>query len=66
VPLSSVDQDARRLGETAAQLALNIVKKREPMAPKTILLPAALVVALRLSVNCSQIALDLMGFGMAQ
>jgi LacI family transcriptional regulator len=44
VPLSSVDHEARRLGETAAQLALNIVKKREPMIPKTILLPATLVV----------------------
>jgi len=43
VPLSSIDQDAAGLGENAANLALSIVK-RKGAAPKTLVLPARLVI----------------------
>jgi LacI family transcriptional regulator len=44
VPLTSVDQDSAGLGESAARLALSIVKRKTENAPKTVLLPAKLVV----------------------
>jgi LacI family transcriptional regulator len=44
VPLTSVDQDSAGLGESAARLALSIVKKKANVAPRTVLLPAKLVV----------------------
>jgi LacI family transcriptional regulator len=45
VPLSSVDQDAIGLGENVARMALSIIKTKNASArPKTILLPARLVV----------------------
>lgn len=46
VPLSSVDQDSEGLGASAAKLALTIIKnkKKSGAAPKTVLLPAKLIV----------------------
>jgi LacI family transcriptional regulator len=44
VPLSSIDQNAAGLGENAASLALSIVKRKAGPIPKTVLLPARLVV----------------------
>lgn len=43
VPLSSVDQDAAGLGESAAKLALRIIKNKNGSAVKTVLLPTKLV-----------------------
>jgi LacI family transcriptional regulator len=43
IPLTSVDQSTAQLGETAAQLALDLVGKKIDK-PKTILLPPTLVV----------------------
>jgi LacI family transcriptional regulator len=44
VPLSSVDQDAAGLGESAARLALRIIKSKNGTPVKKVLLPATLVV----------------------
>jgi LacI family transcriptional regulator len=44
VPLSSLDQDASGLGESVARLALSIIKKKNGTPPRSILLPASLVV----------------------
>lgn len=44
VPLTSIDQDSRGLGENAAKLALNMVKKKSEVTPKTLLLGSKLVV----------------------
>jgi LacI family transcriptional regulator len=44
VPLSSVDQDAAGLGESAAKLALRIIKGKNGGPVKNVLLPAKLVV----------------------
>jgi LacI family transcriptional regulator len=44
VPLSSVDQDADGLGESAAKLALRIIKGKNGGPVKDVLLPAKLVV----------------------
>ena len=44
VPLTSIDQDSNNLGSNAAKLALNIIKRRSEAAPKTVLMPAKLVV----------------------
>lgn len=43
IPLTSLDQDAAGLGESVARLALSIIKKKEA-PPKSVLLPARLVV----------------------
>lgn len=44
VPLTSIDQNAAGLGENVAKLALNILKRKPGAAPKSILLPARIVV----------------------
>jgi LacI family transcriptional regulator len=44
VPLSSVDQDSQGLGANAAKLALKIIKNKSGASPKSLLLPAKLVV----------------------
>jgi LacI family transcriptional regulator len=44
VPLTSIDQNAAGLGESVAKLALSIVKKKDSATPKSILLPAKIVV----------------------
>jgi LacI family transcriptional regulator len=44
VPLTSLDQDATGLGEGVARLALSIIKKKDSAPPKSVLLPARLVV----------------------
>jgi LacI family transcriptional regulator len=44
VPLTSIDQDAAGLGESAAALALNIIKRKNNAASKHVLLPPKLVV----------------------
>jgi LacI family transcriptional regulator len=44
VPLTSIDQDSRGLGESAAKLALNIIKRKTQASPKAILLRSTLVV----------------------
>jgi LacI family transcriptional regulator len=44
VPLSSVDQDAAGLGESAAKLALRIIKRKDGGAVKNVLLPTTLIV----------------------
>ena len=44
VPLTSIDQDAAGLGESAAKLALNIIKRKKQSPPKHILLPTKLIV----------------------
>jgi LacI family transcriptional regulator len=43
VPLSSVDQDTSGLGESAAKLALRIIKNKNGTLVKNVLLPAKLV-----------------------
>jgi LacI family transcriptional regulator len=44
VPLTSLDQDASGLGEGVARLALSIIKKKNGTPPRSVLLPASLVV----------------------
>jgi LacI family transcriptional regulator len=44
VPLTSIDQDSVGLGASCAKLALSLVKQKPGTAPKTVLLPAKLVV----------------------
>jgi LacI family transcriptional regulator len=43
VPLSSIDQDCETLGESAAKLALSIIKRKTDAAPKSILVNSKLV-----------------------
>jgi len=43
VPLTSIDQDSHNLGLSAAKLALSIIK-RKPDTPKSLIMPAKLVV----------------------
>jgi LacI family transcriptional regulator len=44
VPLTSVDQDSKSLGTSAAKLALSLIKRKTKVAPKNLLLSANLVV----------------------
>lgn len=44
VPLTSIDQDAGGLGEHASKLALDVIKRKKPSAPKTVLLDAKLII----------------------
>src|SRR5271165_470934 len=44
VPLTSVDQDSSNLGATAAKLAIDIIKRKAEGPPKTLILPARLVI----------------------
>ena len=44
VPLTSIDQDSDSLGSSAAKLALSIIKRKSAGAPKSVILPAKLVV----------------------
>jgi len=44
VPLTSIDQGHRHIGERAAQLALNLMSAEDRAKPKSILLPVQLVV----------------------
>jgi LacI family transcriptional regulator len=44
VPLSSVDQDSCSLGASVAKLAMSIIKRRPEAAPRSVILPAKLVV----------------------
>lgn len=44
VPLTSIDQNAAGLGENVAKLVLSIIKKRPGVSPKSILLPARIVI----------------------
>jgi len=44
VPLTSVDQDSHNLGGSAAKLAMSLIKRKGPGAPKSVILPAKLVV----------------------
>jgi LacI family transcriptional regulator len=44
VPLSSIDQDSHNLGASAAKLAISIIKRKTESAPKSLIIPAKLVV----------------------
>ena len=44
VPLSSIDQHSRRIGEEAARLALRILNSKAPLKPETVVLQPELVV----------------------
>ena len=44
VPLSSVDQDSRRMGEKAAALALALAQSRKPLRPRSEIIQPTLVV----------------------
>ena len=44
VPLTTFDQKAVSMGETAARLALSMIESRTPLPRKTVLLEARLVV----------------------
>jgi len=44
VPLTSIDQDSNALGTSAAKLALSIIKRKTETAPKSLFLPAKLVI----------------------
>ncbi|MFZ0233310.1 MAG: LacI family DNA-binding transcriptional regulator [Candidatus Acidiferrales bacterium] len=44
VPLTSIDQDAAGLGESAAKLALSIIKRKTKGSPKHVMLPSRLIV----------------------
>ena len=44
VPLSSVDQGSENIGKSAADLALRIARKKEPLRPKAELITPHLVV----------------------
>ena len=44
VPLTSIDQDSNRLGAIAARMALSIVTNRNRSAPRSVLVPARLVI----------------------
>lgn len=44
VPLSSIDQHSRRIGEEAARLTLRILNSKIPPKPETVILPPELIV----------------------
>jgi LacI family transcriptional regulator len=44
VPLTSVDQDSRNLGTSAAKLAMSMIKRKGEGPPKSLIMPARLVV----------------------
>ncbi len=44
VPLTSIDQDAEGLGDKASRLALDLIHRKNPGAPKTVLLKIKLVI----------------------
>jgi LacI family transcriptional regulator len=44
VPLTSVDQDSRNLGTSAARLAMSMIKRKGEGPPKSLIMPARLVV----------------------
>jgi len=44
VPLSSIDQHSRRIGEEAARIALRIPNSKTPPKPETLVLQSELVV----------------------
>jgi len=44
VPLSSIDQHSRRIGEEAARLALRILNSKVPLKPETVVLRPELIV----------------------
>jgi LacI family transcriptional regulator len=44
VPLTSIDQDAEGLGDKASRLALALIHRKNPGAPKTVLLKIKLVI----------------------
>lgn len=44
VPLTSIDQDSNGLGAIAGRMALSVVKRRNKSAPRSILIPARLVI----------------------
>ncbi len=44
VPLSTIDQDCKAMGERAARLALSLLESKTPPQPKTILLESRLIV----------------------
>jgi LacI family transcriptional regulator len=44
VPLTSIDQDSHGLGQIAGRMALSMVKRRNKSAPRSILVPARLVI----------------------
>jgi LacI family transcriptional regulator len=44
VPLTSVDQDSENLGASAAKLAMSLIKRKSEAAPKSMIMPAKLVV----------------------
>ena len=43
VPLSSVDQQSRRIGEEAGRIALRILNSKSPLAPETLVLQPKLI-----------------------
>jgi LacI family transcriptional regulator len=44
VPLTSVDQDSRNLGDCAAKLAMSTIKRKGEGPPKSMIMPAKLIV----------------------
>jgi len=44
VPLTSIDQDSNGLGQIAGRKALSVIKRRNKSAPRSILIPARLVI----------------------
>jgi LacI family transcriptional regulator len=44
VPLSSIDQQSRRMGEEAARLALGILNSKQPPKPESVILQPQLIV----------------------
>jgi len=44
VPLTSIDQDSHTLGVSAAKLAISIIKRKPDASPKSLIMPAKLVV----------------------
>ena len=44
IPLSSVDQGSENIGKSAAELALKIARKKEPLRPKSELITPRVIV----------------------
>ena len=44
VPLSSIDQHSRQIGEQAARIALSILKSKIPLKPETVVLQPELII----------------------
>jgi LacI family transcriptional regulator len=44
VPLTSIDQDSKGLGTSAAKLALSVIKQKSKSTPRSVLLEPKLVV----------------------